>query len=51
MRMDFCYVFYDIPDDRIRLKVADALKDYGLLRLQKSVFVGQLSRNLSLIHI
>lgn len=45
VKMDFCYVFYDIPDDRIRLKVADALKDYGLLRLQKSVFVGQLSRN------
>jgi len=43
--MDFCYVFYDIPDDRIRLKVADALKDYGLIRLQKSVFIGQLSRN------
>lgn len=41
----YCYVFYDIPDDRLRGRVADALKDYGLVRVQKSVFFGSLSRN------
>lgn len=39
------FVFYDIPDDRVRLKVADVLKDYGLIRLQKSVFEGDLTYN------
>lgn len=41
--MTFVYVFYDIPDDHVRLKVAKLLKDYGLLRLQKSVFCGEMS--------
>jgi len=41
----YCYVFYDVPDDRLRGKIADALKDYGLERVQKSVFFGSLSRN------
>jgi CRISPR-associated protein Cas2 len=39
------YVFYDIEDDRIRAKVTEACFDYGLMRLQYSVFVGPLSRN------
>jgi CRISPR-associated endonuclease Cas2 len=39
------YVFYDIPDDRVRLKVANVLKDFGLNRLQKSVFEGDLTYN------
>lgn len=41
----FFYVFYDVPDDRLRTKIADVLKDYGLERIQKSVFFGKLSRN------
>lgn len=39
------YVLYDIEDDRVRGKVADACLDYGLARLQYSVFVGPLSKN------
>lgn len=38
-----CLLVYDIPDDRIRYKVADVCLDYGLDRIQYSVFVGQLS--------
>lgn len=39
-----CLVMYDIPDDRVRQKVADACLDYGLQRVQYSAFVGDLSR-------
>lgn len=39
-----CLVIYDIPDDRIRTKVADACLDYGLLRVQWSAFVGELNQ-------
>lgn len=38
-------VLYDIEDDRIRLRVAEACKDYGLTRIQFSAFRGLLSRN------
>ncbi len=37
-------VLYDISDDRARQRVADACLDYGLERVQFSVFVGELSR-------
>lgn len=37
-------VIYDISNDRIRDKVADACQDYGLDRIQYSAFLGQLSR-------
>lgn len=40
-----CYVFYDVPDDRLRYRIADMLMNYGLERLQKSVFVGKLTYN------
>lgn len=40
-----CLVIYDIVDDRIRAKVADACLDYGLDRLQYSAFHGDISRN------
>jgi CRISPR-associated endonuclease Cas2 len=33
-------VYYDIESDTIRTKVAKRLERYGLVRLQKSVFVG-----------
>jgi CRISPR-associated protein Cas2 len=35
-------IVYDIPDDRKRSKVADALLDYGLDRIQFSAFLGAL---------
>ncbi len=40
-----CLLVYDIPNDRIRAKVADFCLDYGLDRVQYSAFVGRLSRN------
>lgn len=39
------YVIYDIEDDRIRYKIAEVCKDYGLERIQYSAFLGLLSRN------
>jgi CRISPR-associated protein Cas2 len=36
---------YDIVDDKARTKIADACLDYGLDRVQYSVFTGKLSRN------
>ncbi len=38
-------VIYDIPDDRLRAKVADICQDYGLDRIQYSAFLGQLTRS------
>ena len=38
-------VVYDIVEDKQRTKVADACLDYGLDRVQYSVFSGRLSRN------
>ncbi|MCA9951265.1 MAG: CRISPR-associated endonuclease Cas2 [Anaerolineales bacterium] len=40
-----CLLLYDIPDDKVRTKVADACLDYGLDRLQYSAFHGDISRN------
>ncbi len=40
-----CLLVYDIPNDRIRAKVADFCLDYGLDRIQYSAFLGELSRN------
>ena len=39
-----CLLIYDIPDDRLRQRVADACLDYGLRRIQYSAFGGDLSR-------
>ncbi len=36
-------VIYDIPDDKLRFKVAKYLKSKGLRRIQKSAFAGPLS--------
>ena len=41
-----CLLIYDIPDDRIRTKIADKCLDYGLDRVQFSAFCGNISRNL-----
>jgi len=35
-------LIYDIADDRVRYKVSEACKDYGLKREQYSAFVGEL---------
>lgn len=39
------YVIYDIEDDRIRYRISEICKDYGLDRIQYSAFLGLLSRN------
>jgi CRISPR-associated protein Cas2 len=36
------FVVYDIVDDRVRGRVANACKDYGLERIQYSAFCGVL---------
>jgi CRISPR-associated protein Cas2 len=38
------YVFYDINDDRVRKRVYEACRDFGLRWLQYSGFAGNLSR-------
>lgn len=38
-------LIYDIEDDRLRTRVADACLDYGLERIQFSAFFGKLNRN------
>jgi CRISPR-associated protein Cas2 len=38
-------VIYDITDDNLRALVAEALKDYGLQRIQYSAFIGELRRD------
>lgn len=43
--MGFVYLIYDIPDDRIRHKVSERCKDYGLSRIQYSAFAGDIDRN------
>lgn len=39
------WAIYDISEDRLRNRVAEKCKDYGLTRLQKSAFFGELNRN------
>jgi CRISPR-associated protein Cas2 len=36
------FVVYDIEDDRVRVRIANACKDYGLERFQDSAFCGAL---------
>lgn len=43
--MQHVIVVYDIVEDKARGKVADACLDYGLDRIQYSVFTGKLGRN------
>jgi CRISPR-associated protein Cas2 len=40
-----CLLVYDISNDRLRNRVAEACLDYGLSRIQFSAFLGDLSRN------
>jgi CRISPR-associated protein Cas2 len=39
------WVVYDIVNDRVRTKVAKICKGYGLYRVQKSAFLGDMNRN------
>lgn len=38
-------IIYDIPSDKLRSKVADICKDYGLDRIQFSAFLGEINHN------
>lgn len=38
----YAWVIYDIRKNRIRTRVAKRCKFYGLIRVQKSVFVGKI---------
>ena len=39
------WLIYDISDNNIRNKIASKCKNYGLFRVQKSSFIGNLSKN------
>ncbi len=39
------WVVYDISMDKTRNRVAKICKDYGLYRVQKSAFLGDMNRN------
>lgn len=41
----YYWVIYDISETKIRNKVVTLCKNYGLLRVQKSAFLGILSKN------
>ena len=38
-------VIYDIAEDRLRTKIFEACKDYGLTHIQYSAFFGELNHN------
>ncbi|MDI3508334.1 MAG: CRISPR-associated protein Cas2 [Clostridiales bacterium] len=38
-------VIFDIPSNKIRNKIGEACKDYGLMRIQKSSFFGDINNN------
>ncbi len=40
------FVFFDISSDRIRDKVGEVCKDFGLVRFQYSGFIGRLNKNM-----
>jgi len=39
------FVVYDVSEDRVRNKVFQACKDYGLTHIQYSAFFGELNHN------
>jgi len=39
------WVVYDITEDKVRNRVAKMCKGYGLYRVQKSAFLGDMNRN------
>jgi len=44
--MKIMLITYDIVEDKTRTKVADTLLNYGLQRMQYSVFLGRLKPHL-----
>ena len=40
----FVWVVYDISDNNLRTRIADHCKDLGLVRFQKSIFLGESDR-------
>ena len=38
-------LIYDVEEDRLRKKIADECKNYGLTRIQYSAFMGKINRN------
>ena len=38
-------IIYDIPNDKLRNKVANICLDYGLERIQYSAFLGEINHN------
>lgn len=38
-------VIYDVPDDKVRNKIADVCLDYALERIQYSAFIGDMNSN------
>ncbi|MGI6092430.1 MAG: CRISPR-associated endonuclease Cas2 [Veillonellaceae bacterium] len=39
------YIIYDIEEDKLRTKIFETCKDYGLQHAQYSTFVGELNHN------
>lgn len=39
------WLIYDISENKIRSKIAKKCKNYGMFRIQKSSFIGDLSKN------
>ncbi|MFZ5631603.1 MAG: CRISPR-associated endonuclease Cas2 [Bacillota bacterium] len=39
------FVIYDVEEDRVRNRVFEACKDYGLAHVQYSAFFGELNHN------
>lgn len=39
------WVIYDISENKVRTKISSKCKNYGLQRIQKSAFVGELTAN------
>lgn len=39
------WIIYDITETKVRSKIAKACKDKGLYRVQKSVFLGDINKN------
>ncbi len=39
------WIIYDISSDKIRNRIGAICKNYGMMRAQKSAFIGELSKN------
>lgn len=39
------WIIYDISDNKVRSRIAKACKGYGLYRVQKSAFLGNINHN------